>query len=118
MADETRFRPVKGWLGAKVIPRTTAGDPDFKTMGQVYEQFTAAETLYLVNRALYAITYQNDYHRKRAADEAQLIGPVKRKVRELFGVGFDKATDEQLKQAARAVWHEQQDRETKEENNK
>lgn len=97
------FKPTKGWLGQKQIWRNGSGDPDFTNMEQLKAVFTEAEIVYLVNKAVYFLEYQREHHKKRAAEEREALAPVKRKLKELFGVSWLKATEEQQREAVEAV---------------
>lgn len=128
---EKGFEPKKGWLTGRAIPLNSAGDPAFTELGceqfnwvktesgpvwdpegwetvplgvgAVLSQFSPEEVVYLVNKALYALAYQREHHKKRAAAEREALAPIKEKVKSLFGVSYLKATDEQLQSAAKAV---------------
>jgi len=109
----TSWKPEKGWLGKleEKIPKNAQGDPAFASLGiQGYEDgqyaedeilsvFTPQQIVHLVNQQLYSLLYQRESHRKRAAAEAETLGPLKKKVKELFGVSYLKATEQQLKEA-------------------
>ena len=97
------FRPGKGWLSNREIPLSAGGDPNFGTMEELKKVFSEAELVYLVNKQLYALNYQRETHRKRAAEERELLAPVKAKLKELFGVAWIKATEEQQRGALKAV---------------
>lgn len=117
--NETVWRPSKGWLGDKKIPKNKDGNPVFETLGceknqydlssptSVLAVFTSDQVVYLVNKALYQLEYQRETHRKRAAEEQEVLGPIKKKVRELFGVSYLRATESQVRLAIEAVRKEQ-----------
>ena len=117
------FKPNKGWLQDKVIPVDANGDPAFRELGiagfgtsecsseEVLGQFTPEQVVYLVNKQLYALTYQREFHKKRAARETELLAPVKAKLKELYpGVSWIKATEEQQRAAVDAVRKDQEER--------
>lgn len=122
--SEQQWKPTKGWLQGKQIPKDKNGDPAFEVLGcekgeydlssptSVLAQFTAEQVVYLVNKQLYALEYQKETHKKRAAEEREVLKPIKEKVKQLFGVSFIKATEEQLEQAAEAVRKERDTDET------
>jgi len=98
------------------IPRTKDGDPGFERLGaedivasgeqdprSILGVFTEEQIVHLINSQLYSLLYQRETHRKRAAAERETLGPVKAKVKELFGVSYLKATDEQLAVALKEV---------------
>ena len=131
-----KFSPTKGWLRDKVIPLNANGDPAFRCLGDltngeelpptprdfvpryttdsVMAQFTAEEITYLVNKQLYALGYQREVHKQRAAREREQLGPLKDMVKRLFGVSWIKATDSQIAQASDELKRAQQAKEEQE----
>ncbi len=103
------FRPTKGWLGAKQIPRNKEGDPAFYQVNGTAENpgvndvFAPDEIVYLVNKAIYQLEYSRTYHNDRAKAEADRLKPLKDKVKELFGVSWMKATEQQVNRAMDAL---------------
>lgn len=101
------WKPTKGWLSDKQIPRNSAGDPAFTLLededaGKPYGNlavlsvFSPEQVTYMVNKWLYAQDYQRTVHRNRAAEERELLVPIKRRFKELFGGSFAKATEAQI----------------------
>lgn len=119
------WKPTKGWLTElnDRIPKMN-GDPAFADLrpensrfarNTVLEVFTEEQIVYLVNKALYALTYQREHHKKRAAKEQEVLGPLKKRVRQLFGVSYLNATDEQIAKAFADLRETEQCEEEKEE---
>lgn len=122
------WKPTKGWLTElnDRIPKMN-GDPAFADLGlagfgtnkfekgDVLGVFSEEQVVYLVNKALYALTYQREHHKKRAAKEQEVLGPLKKRVRQLFGVSYLNATDEQIAKAFADLRETEQCEEEKEE---
>lgn len=86
-------------LSGREIPRDEKGDPAFQDLVTVRHVFSDDEITAMVNRYLYQAFYQLDSHKKRAKAEAERMSPLKKMVRQMFGVSFINATDEQLRAA-------------------
>jgi len=113
-------------LKGRTIPRNANGDPAFTWLNSVHRiavvecnakeedlhetsnaahgdevnsVFTCAEIVALVNRALYQLEYSAQAHRKYGAAKRAVLTPLKRKVRAMFAVPFDKATPAQVQRA-------------------
>lgn len=93
-------------LQGRDIPRNDKGDPAFGELVSVREVFTDEEITALVNRQLYQMEYSRTSHRERGQKERDKTAPVRAMVKELFGVSWLKATDEQIVAAVKAVKEE------------
>lgn len=126
------WRPKKDWIGEldTKIPRSKEGDPAFTWLGfegttigveleknetlvcqpiGVLSVFTPEQVVYLVNKQLYALEYQREHHRKRSQEERDVLGPIRRKAKEMFGLSsYLMATEEQLEAAVLALKKEKQ----------
>lgn len=119
MSQNAKWVPKKDWLLEldQKIPRNEAGDPAFEDLGYpespnahcLRQVFTEPQICYLVNKALYALEYQRVHHRKRAQEERDVLGPIRKKVKEMFGLSsYLNATEEQLMRAAKALKEEKE----------
>lgn len=90
-------------LVGRNIPRNTGGDPDFPTLTAVRSVFTDEEIVCLVNRCLYQLEYQQRAHLKRARMKAEQLKPIRDYLRKVYDVTYDKATEQQIKEAVRSV---------------
>jgi hypothetical protein len=97
-------------INGREIPTNAGGDPNFETIEEITACFDEQEVVRLVNKALYTMLYQREAHKKRAARERALMSPVKKKVRELFGTSFAKATEEQVEAALKACKSEKEEK--------
>lgn len=87
-------------LQGRNLVRNAKGDPAYRDLPQLQQEFTDAEIVELVNRSLYQIEYQASSHQKRAAKQMMLERPVKRAFKALYPhESFAKATPDQLQLA-------------------
>lgn len=117
------------------IPRTASQDPNFQELGieeafsreadgnwveterdkmkegSILSVFTPQEVVAMVNRYLYQIEYQRDWHRRWERERSESLGPVKKKVREMFKVSFGKATEGQIQKAINQLRKEKEEKE-------
>ena len=91
--------PTVVTLKGKVVPMSEQGDPAFTLLEDVLLQFTPEEVVAMVNRYLYQAYYSRQIHKERAKAETARQAPLRRKIREMFGVAWIKATDEQIRKA-------------------
>jgi len=103
--NNNNWRPERGWLTrlADRIPRTKNGDPNFENLETVQQLFTPEQVTYLVNKALYNLTYAKDYHKNRAQIERDALAPLKKKIHELYHRSYLTATPEEIAEATKAV---------------
>lgn len=87
----------------KVIPLNASGDPSFPDLPGILTEFTPEEVTFMVNRYLYQVDYQRRVHRQRTREEAENLKPIKERVREMYGVSYTQATEEQIRKAAESL---------------
>jgi hypothetical protein len=104
---ESNSRRIVVALKDRDIPRTKDGDPAFEKLEELQKVFSPEEIVALVNRQIYQMEYQRNVHRDRAREEREKLAPLKKKVKEMFGVSFIKATDKQLDEALAKLKEEQ-----------
>jgi hypothetical protein len=85
-----------------LVPRDEKGDPAL-TWNDLTRIFNEAETVEMVNRYLYYYEYQRNSHKNFNQRRRDKLAPVKHKVRQMFGVGWDKATPEQIERVVQAL---------------
>ena len=90
---------MKITLTNRRIPRNQSGDPSFTSLDDVLTVFTPSETTELVNRCLYQLEYQQKAHLKRARELTERLKPIREYLRKHFNITYDKATDEQIREA-------------------
>src|SRR5262245_52099147 len=105
MNNNGRFSPTRGWLTRLKdrIPVTQDGDPNFEDLEATRQVFSEAQIVYLVNKAIYNLTYAKEYHKNRAQMERDTLAPIKKKVHELFHRSYLTATPEEIATATKAV---------------
>lgn len=55
-----------------LIPRTPQGDPAFTSLNEVHKVFVRDEDIvWLVNKALYSLTYQAEYHKQKGRERRE-----------------------------------------------
>lgn len=100
------------------IPRSAKKDPCFTRLNvgdrctecssvddcshgvSVLELFEPQEVVLMVNRFLYQMEYQRDFHRRMERRRSEELAPLKKKVKEMFKLrSWSQATDAQLKAA-------------------
>lgn len=106
---------MKVQMKERKIPKRADGYPNFTRLGCLVENggkvddlfnvFTEAEIVELVNRALYQLDYQKTAHQKYQQRQRDWQAPVKAALKQLFpGTSWIKATPEQIEQAVKVAY--------------
>jgi hypothetical protein len=90
-------------LQGKTIPRNQSGDPCFTSLETVLTTFTPDEIVAMVNRYLYQFEYSKIAHRNRAQRQREQTAPLRKRVKEMFGVSWLRATEQQIQKATESL---------------
>ncbi len=85
------------YLAQRKIPRDESGKPAFLTIAALREIFNDEEIVTLVNRQLVYVDQQKKAHQSYYKRVSATLSPLKKIAKELFGMTWEKLTDEERK---------------------